>query len=392
MRRAIILGLLAVMAHAATTTVTQTIIGPDGSPMTGDALIRLSSACASGSDYAGPQGVDVQFTSGAFSANLVPTDACPVTGGSGSAWSSVDSYSAGDRVRYVGGAYVAVKANADITPGTDKATWRLISPYYTIDWTTDDNWKWRTFAMVPTSATPVTMDSVTVGEGTLPTIPIPGPPGQSVVASVEAPGANCATGGVKFVAASGTTYACNGAVGATGPQGATGAQGVQGIQGVPGNNGQSVTVQSESAGSNCTYGGEKLTSVSGTAYVCNGAPGAPGSNGSNGQSVTVTVESAGANCTYAGFKLVSVSGTAYVCNGAPGATGSEGIQGIQGVQGPAGPSPTGSGNKILATPADGSSGVSGLRALVPLDIPTMTCVSASGSATAYTCPTTIAAS
>jgi hypothetical protein len=38
----------------------------------------------------------------------------------------------------------------------------------------------------------------------------PGAPGTSVVSSVENPGANCASGGSKFVAGASTTYACNG--------------------------------------------------------------------------------------------------------------------------------------------------------------------------------------
>lgn len=43
----------------------------------------------------------------------------------------------------------------------------------------------------------------------------------------------------------------------------------------------------------------------------------------------------------------------------------------QGVQGPAGPSPTDSGNKVLATPADGSSGVMAPRVIVAADLPTI---------------------
>jgi hypothetical protein len=113
-----------------------------------------------------------------------------------------------------------------------------------------------------------------------------GAAGTSVTPSVESPGVNCATGGVKFVVGASTTYACNGAVGSTGSAG------------------QSVTVTSESAGANCTYGGEKLVSVSGTSYVCNAAPGA---------------------------------------TGAQGIQGNQGIQGIQGIQGAAStvPGPTG---------------------------------------------------
>jgi hypothetical protein len=43
-----------------------------------------------------------------------------------------------------------------------------------------------------------------------------GKDGVSVTSSAEAPGANCKAGGSKFVAASGTTYACNGENGLTG--------------------------------------------------------------------------------------------------------------------------------------------------------------------------------
>ena len=40
--------------------------------------------------------------------------------------------------------------------------------------------------------------------------------GQSVTAAVEAPGANCATGGVRYTSAGGVNYVCNGAVGGGG--------------------------------------------------------------------------------------------------------------------------------------------------------------------------------
>ena len=141
MKRWLALFVLAVGCRAATTTVAQTLIGPDGSLMTGDALIKLSAACVSGSNYAGPQGVDVQFAAGACSVNLVPTDACPVSGGSGSAWSSATAYAIGARVSYAGGVYTAAKASTGIAPGSS-ATWLLISPAYTVQWTSSDNWKW----------------------------------------------------------------------------------------------------------------------------------------------------------------------------------------------------------------------------------------------------------
>lgn len=40
-----------------------------------------------------------------------------------------------------------------------------------------------------------------------------------------------------------------------------------------------------------------------------------------------------------------------------------------GATGPAGPSPSGSGNTVLASPADGTSGQASLRALVTNDLP-----------------------
>ena len=49
-----------------------------------------------------------------------------------------------------------------------------------------------------------------------------GAAGQSVKSEIEPPGANCSKGGSKFVAASGTTYACNGANGTPGQQGPEG--------------------------------------------------------------------------------------------------------------------------------------------------------------------------
>jgi hypothetical protein len=61
--------------------------------------------------------------------------------------------------------------------------------------------------------------------------------------------------------------------------------------------------------------------------------------------------------------------------------GSGGGTGPTGPTGPAGPAPTGSGNKVIATPADGSSGVSALRVLVAADIPSLS-YDAAGAAAA----------
>jgi hypothetical protein len=62
-----------------------------------------------------------------------------------------------------------------------------------------------------------------------------------------------------------------GDAGAAGAKGDTGAPGAKGDTGAPGADGQSVTVASEPLGANCPSGGVKLTSVSGTNYVCDGA-------------------------------------------------------------------------------------------------------------------------
>src|SRR5690349_8442416 len=49
-----------------------------------------------------------------------------------------------------------------------------------------------------------------------------------------------------------------------------------------------------------------------------GPQGEQGQMGEAGDSVTVTVEPAGANCSAGGFKLVSTTGTSYVCRGVKG--------------------------------------------------------------------------
>src|SRR5258708_9687732 len=106
--------------------------------------------------------------------------------------------------------------------------------------------------------------------------------------------------------------------GAQGPQGRIGAMGNPGQPGANGTNGQSVVASSEPAGANCANGGVKLVSASGTSYACNGANGA---SGTNGQSVATATEPAGTNCANGGVQLTSASGKNYVCNGAAGAPG-----------------------------------------------------------------------
>ncbi|HYQ04467.1 MAG TPA: hypothetical protein VER96_37600 [Polyangiaceae bacterium] len=73
-----------------------------------------------------------------------------------------------------------------------------------------------------------------------------------------------------------------GPTGAAGPAGATGPAGAIGPTGPQGTAGQSVVGSSEPSGPNCAYGGVKLVAASGTTYVCNGAPGATGTAGAVG--------------------------------------------------------------------------------------------------------------
>ena len=71
--KAILLLLAAGLAVGQTlTTVTETVVGPDGQPASGQAAIHLTGACQSASDYVGPKTVTALFTAGAFSVGLVP--------------------------------------------------------------------------------------------------------------------------------------------------------------------------------------------------------------------------------------------------------------------------------------------------------------------------------
>ena len=79
----------------ATTTVTQPVIGPDGLPASGQALIRISAACKSGDTYVGQRTIPVKFNAtppagqaNNFSVPLVPNDTCVVSGQTPAAWDS----------------------------------------------------------------------------------------------------------------------------------------------------------------------------------------------------------------------------------------------------------------------------------------------------------------
>ncbi len=67
--------------------------------------------------------------------------------------------------------------------------------------------------------------------------------------------------------------------GAQGPAGANGKDGANGANGTDGTNGTSVTSSVEPAGANCKAGGSKFVAASGTAYACNGEKGKEGTFG-----------------------------------------------------------------------------------------------------------------
>jgi len=139
------------------------------------------------------------------------------------------------------------------------------------------------------------------------------------------PGPTGATGATGLAGTNGTdgtngidgTNGTNGVDGAQGPQGDVGPAGPTGPMGPAGPTGPQGAAGVD--GTNGTNGTDGVNGTDGTNGT-DGVNGTDGTNGTDGQSVTVTAEAAGANCANAGQKLVSVSGTSYVCNGADGTT------------------------------------------------------------------------
>lgn len=133
------------LLSAATTTVTQAVIGPDGLPASGTVYIRITAACSYGGSYVGIKTLAVRFYPTApFTINLVPNVGLDGTfGGSGACAGT--SYTAS--WTFVGGATQPVE------------TWR-----------------------VPVSGSPVTVDSVKTG-------PIPVPPTQLSPSQISSGGA-----------------------------------------------------------------------------------------------------------------------------------------------------------------------------------------------------------
>jgi hypothetical protein len=81
-----------------------------------------------------------------------------------------------------------------------------------------------------------------------------------------------------------------GATGPTGPKGDTGLAGETGKQGETGKEGKSgtsVTSAVEPKGANCAEGGSKFMAANGTTYACNGAEGKAGQQGQPGEPWTV---------------------------------------------------------------------------------------------------------
>ena len=171
------LAILASTAWCATTTVTQTVVGPDGNPASGQALIRISAACKSGSTYVGQRTISIKFTATTpagqvnnFSVPLVPNDTCVVSGQTPAAWSQDTPYSVGASVTYGNQSWLAIALSTGVTPGTDSTKWALTSTTYSVSWTLTGGPSWTETWIVPTSGTPVSVDSVKVAQANLPTI------------------------------------------------------------------------------------------------------------------------------------------------------------------------------------------------------------------------------
>ena len=105
--------------------------------------------------------------------------------------------------------------------------------------------------------------------------------------------------------------------------GGNGGTGGNGGPGANGTNGQSalISVVNEPPGANCPYGGYKLnvgldtnnngvldpSEITSSDYICNGANGTNGTNGTNGFNslVSIVSEPSGSNCEYGGLKVSS---------------------------------------------------------------------------------------
>jgi hypothetical protein len=81
MKRLFFLFFAALSLSAATTTISQTILGADGKPASGSVSIVISSPCNAGTaGYVGAQPIRATITNGVFRVALVPNDACTLPG------------------------------------------------------------------------------------------------------------------------------------------------------------------------------------------------------------------------------------------------------------------------------------------------------------------------
>jgi hypothetical protein len=117
--------LLAAPGWASLTTVSQSVKAPDGTPASGMVYIRITSACHSGRDFIGDKTLAVRFADGAFAVRLVPNDTCAPTGTS-----------------------------------------------YSVSWQLAGGKSWSEAWVVPTSATPVTVDAVRVAAPPVPSVKV----------------------------------------------------------------------------------------------------------------------------------------------------------------------------------------------------------------------------
>jgi hypothetical protein len=186
------------LAFPALSTVTQTVLGPDGKPASGVVYIRITAACRNGVNYVGNNTVTVQFTGGNFSVALVPTDGCPTQGSNvGVPWVTGTQYVAGSRVTYAGLIYAAVStipANPSVVPGSVGTTglWLLISPTYTVGWNLTNGPQWNEVWAIPSTGGPFAVDQVRISQPALTSVPVTGPPGILPPATGLANGNYCA--------------------------------------------------------------------------------------------------------------------------------------------------------------------------------------------------------
>lgn len=139
-----------------------------------------------------------------------------------------------------------------------------------------------------------------------------------------------------------------------------------------------VTVQSDPGGSCRRSSPTQWNSRTGQYWQCQGNASQNWTNGvwtkvsPADAIVTTTIDPTGNACDAGAIAIKTPGGTLYTCQ-----------SGVYAASG--GTLPVGSGNKVVATPADGSSGLSALRAVVAADIPvSLPAVSIGGNAATAT--------